>query len=136
MARLASVESVTPGLIASGTGEAAVARYIADWLADTGAEIEVVEVEPGRPNVLARLRGTGGGPTLCLNAHTDTVGFEGRPDEALVPRIDGDIMYGLGAADDKSGVAAALFTLRALAESGTRLRGDLLIACVAAEEGA
>lgn len=135
LTRLVEIESVTPWLIPTGSGEAAVARYIADWLADTGAEIEIVEVEPGRPNVLARLRGTGGGPTLCLNAHSDTVGFAGWPDEALVPRIDGDIMYGLGAADDKSGVAAAMLTLRTLAESGTSLRGDLLIACVADEEG-
>ena len=135
LTRLVTIESVTPWLIPTGSGEAAVARYIVEWLADTGAEIEIVEVEPGRPNVLARLRGTGGGPTLCLNAHTDTVGFGGWPGEALMPRIDGDIMYGLGAADDKSGVAAAMLTLRALAESGTRLRGDLLIAWVADEEG-
>lgn len=132
---LVTIESVTPWLIPTGSGEAAVARYVADWLTDTGAEIEIVEVEPGRPNVLARLRGTGGGPTLCLNAHTDTVGFGGWPDEALVPRIEGDVMYGLGAADDKSGVAAAMLTLRELAQSGNRLRGDLLIACVADEEG-
>ncbi len=132
---LVKIESVTPWLIPTGSGEGAVARYIADWLAGTGAQIEIVEVEPGRPNVLARLRGTGGGPTLCLNAHTDTVGFEGWPDEALVPRIEGDLMYGLGAADDKSGVAASMLVLRAIAESGVKLRGDLLIACVADEEG-
>lgn len=130
------IESVTPWLIPTGSGEAKVAAFIADWLAGTGAEIEVIDVELGRPNVLARLRGTGGGPTLCLNAHSDTVGYEGWPDEALVPRVDGDRMYGLGAADDKAGCAAALLVLRSLAESGERLRGDLLVACVADEEGA
>ena len=129
------IESVTPWLIPTGSGEGAVAQYIADWLKDTGAEIEIVEVEPGRPNVLARLRGTGGGPTLCLNAHSDTVGFANWPDEALQPRLDGDRLYGLGAADDKSGCAAAMLVLRALARSDTKLRGDLLVACVADEEG-
>ena len=129
------IESVTPWLIPTGSGEGAVAQYIADWLKDTGAEIEIVEVEPGRPNVLARLRGTGGGPTLCLNAHTDTVGFANWPDQALQPRLDGDRLYGLGAADDKSGCAAAMLVLRALARSDTKLRGDLLVACVADEEG-
>lgn len=129
------IESVTPWLIPTGSGETKVASFIADWLSDTGAEVEVVEVEPGRPNVLARLRGTGGGPTLCLNAHSDTVGFEGWPDEALVPRLEGDRLYGLGAADDKGGCAAAMLALRSIAESGTRLRGDLLVACVADEEG-
>jgi acetylornithine deacetylase len=129
------IESVTPWLIPTGSGEAGIAKFIAEWLAGTGAEIEIVEVQPGRPNVLARLRGTGGGPTLCVNAHTDTVGFANWPDTALVPRIDGDLMYGLGVADDKSGCAAGMLVLCSLASSGTRLRGDLLVACVADEEG-
>jgi acetylornithine deacetylase len=135
LAAMVRIESVTPWLIPTGSGEREVASFIADWLADTGAEVQVVDVEPGRPNVLARLRGTGGGPTLCLNAHSDTVGFDGWPDEALVPRIDGDLIYGLGAADDKAGCAAAMLVLRSLAERGARLRGDLLVACVADEEG-
>ena len=135
LSAMVRIESVTPWLIPTGSGEAKIAAFIASWLDGTGAEIEVVEVEPGRPNVLARLRGTGGGPTLCLNAHSDTVGYEGWPDDALEPRIDGDRMYGLGTADDKGGCAAAMLVLRSLAESGTRLRGDLLVACVADEEG-
>jgi acetylornithine deacetylase len=135
LSAMVRIESVTPYLIRTGSGEAKVAAFIADWLSGTGAEIDVVEVEPGRPNVLARLRGTGGGPTLCLNAHSDTVGYEGWPDEALLPRVDGDRIYGLGAADDKAGCAAAMLALATLAESGTPLRGDLLVACVADEEG-
>ena len=134
LSAMVRVESVTPWLIPTGSGEAGMAQLIADRL-DGAAEIEIVEVEPGRPNVLARLRGTGGGPTLCLNAHSDTVGYANWPDEALVPRLDGDLLYGLGAADDKSGCAAGILVLRALARSGTRLRGDLLLACVADEEG-
>ena len=129
------IESVTPWLIPEGSGEKQIAAFIAEWLADTGAEVEIVEVEPGRPNVLARLRGTGGGPTLCLNAHSDTVGYANWPDEALVPQVDGDLIYGLGAADDKSGCAAGMLVLRSLARSPRRLRGDLLVACVADEEG-
>ncbi len=135
LSAMVRIESVTPWLIPTGSGEAKIAAFIAEWLDGTGAEIEIVEVEPGRPNVLARLRGTGGGPTLCLNAHSDTVGYEGWPDEALEPRVDGDRMYGLGAADDKGGCAAAMLVLRSLARSGVRLRGDLLVACVADEEG-
>jgi acetylornithine deacetylase len=135
LSAMVKIESVTPWLISTGSGEGEMANYIAKWLAGTGAEIEIVEVQPGRPNVLARLRGAGGGPTLCLNAHTDTVGFANWPAEALVPRIDGDRMYGLGVADDKSGCAAGMLVLRSLASSGARLRGDLLVACVADEEG-
>src|SRR5262249_41262174 len=75
------IDSVTPWLIPDGRGEGEIARYIASWLTDagTGAEIDIVEVEPGRPNLLARLRGTGGGPTLCPNAHSDTVGYANWP---------------------------------------------------------
>ncbi len=132
---LIGIESVTPWLVPSGSGEQAIARYIADWLADTPAVVELIEVEPGRPNVMARLRGSGGGRTLCLNAHTDTVGYEGWPDDALVPRVIGNRMYGLGASDDKSGCATALLTLRMVAKSGICLRGDLLVALVADAEG-
>jgi len=132
---LIKIDSVSPSLVPSGPGEAKFASFGGDWLADTGAEIEIVETDPGRPNLLARLRGTGGGPTLCLVAHSDTVGFDGWPEEALVPRVDGDKIYGLGSSDDKAGCAAAMLVLRSLAEHGERLRGDLLVACVADEEG-
>jgi acetylornithine deacetylase/succinyl-diaminopimelate desuccinylase-like protein len=135
LAALIRIESIAPCIVPTGSGEQAMARYIAEWLSDTAADVEIVEVEPGRPNVIARLRGTEAGPTLCLNAHTDTVGFESWPDAALVPRLNGNRMYGLGASDDKSGCAAALLALRSVARSGTALRGDLLVALVADGEG-
>ena len=62
---LVRIESVTPWLIPTGSGEAAVVAFMAEWLSGTGAEVEIVEVEPGRPNLLARLRGRKPGPTLC-----------------------------------------------------------------------
>jgi len=133
---LVRIDSVTPWLIPGAAGEGAIARYMAEWLAGTGAEISLEEVEPGRPNLLARLRGTGGGPTLCLNAHSDTVGYANWADVALRPRRDGDRLLGLGAADDKSCCALALLVLRSLADSGRRLRGDLLVACTIDEQGA
>jgi acetylornithine deacetylase len=132
---LVRIESVTPWLVESGSGEAAVTAYFADWLADLPVEVERQEIAPGRINLIATLRGTGGGPTLCVNAHADTVGYAGWPDEALVPRLDGDRLYGLGAADDKGCCAAALLAMRALATRERPLRGDLVVACVADEEG-
>src|SRR5262249_18297554 len=56
-------------------------------------------------------------------------------DRALTPVVEGDRMIGLGAADDKGGCAAALLALRELVETGTPLRGELLLALVADEEG-
>jgi acetylornithine deacetylase/succinyl-diaminopimelate desuccinylase-like protein len=128
---LVRIDSVTPWLIPGGTGEQAVAAYMARWLDGLGLEITLDPVAPGRVNLLARLRGARPGPTLCLNAHSDTVGYAGWPDHTLVPRRDGDRLYGLGAADDKAGCAAAMLAVRTRAELG----GDVLIACVADEEG-
>jgi acetylornithine deacetylase/succinyl-diaminopimelate desuccinylase-like protein len=108
---------------------------MAAWLEDLGLEVALDEVQDGRPNLLARLRGSGKGPTLCINAHSDTVGIASWPDQALVPRIDGDRMYATGSADDKAGCVAALLTLRNLVRSGVKLNGDVLVACVIDEEG-
>ena len=132
---LVRLDSVTPWLVEGGAGEAAVAAYVARWVEDLGVEVELDEIEPGRLNVLLTLRGTGGGPSLCLNAHADTVGYAGWPERALVPRRDGERLYGLGASDDKGCCAVALLALRHFATRGPRLRGDLTVALVADEEG-
>jgi acetylornithine deacetylase/succinyl-diaminopimelate desuccinylase-like protein len=130
---LVRIDSVTPWLVEGGAGEADVAEYFRSYVADLPVEVEIVEIEPGRFNFLATLRGSGDGPSLCLNAHADTVGFAGWPDTALVPRLDGDRLYGLGSCDDKGCCAVALLVL--FATTGPSLRGDLIVACVADEEG-
>lgn len=132
---LVRIDSVTPWLVDGGAGEDEVVDYFAAWVADLPVEVEIQEIAPGRRNFLATLRGSGGGPVLCVNAHADTVGYAGWPDEALVPRRDGDRLYGLGAADDKGCCAIALLALRELTRRGVSLRGDLVVACVADEEG-
>jgi acetylornithine deacetylase/succinyl-diaminopimelate desuccinylase-like protein len=133
---LVEIESVTPWLIPGADGERAIAEWIARWLEDLPVEVTMDEVEPGRINLVARLRGTGGGPTLCLNAHVDTVGHANWRERALLPERRDDNLIGLGAADDKSGVVVALLVLRDLATSGQKLRGDLLVGLVCDEEGA
>lgn len=132
---LVRIESVTPWLVPGGAGEAAVAGYVRRWMAGLPVEVTRQDIGSGRVNVLCRLKGSGAGPVLCLNAHMDTVGYAGWPDEALEPRVDGDRLYGLGAADDKGCCAAAMLALRVLATSSRRLTGDLVVACVADEEG-
>jgi len=124
---LIRIESVSPVLAPGGAGEQTIASFIADWLSDTPAEVEVIEIEPGRPNVIARLRGGAGGGgarTLCLNAHMDTVGYEGWPEDALVPRLRGNRIVGLGASDDKAGCVTAMLTLRLLAQAAHGLPID------------
>lgn len=136
LADLVAIESVTPWLIPDGAGEERITAFMAGWLEDLAVEVTLDEVAPGRPNLVARLPGAGGGPTLCLNAHADTVGYANWRETALTAVRDGDRLVGLGAADDKSCCAIALLALRELATSGRRLRGDLLVAFAADEEGA
>ncbi|MDQ6794873.1 MAG: M20/M25/M40 family metallo-hydrolase [Chloroflexota bacterium] len=135
LSELVRIDSVTPWLIPGGAGEGDIARYMAGWLDGTGAEVSLEEVEPGRPNLVARLPGSGGGRSLCLNAHADTVGYANWADRALRPERSGDRLIGVGVADDKSSCAIGLLTMREIAKSGNRLRGDLVVACTVDEEG-
>lgn len=137
LSEVVRIESVTPWLIPDGAGEAAVARFMAAWLQQIeGVEVTLEEVANGRPNLLARLAGGGGGPSLCINAHSDTVGYANWRSRALSPERDGDHLVGLGAADDKSSCVMGMLALRSLAQRRVRLRGDLVLACTIDEEGA
>ncbi len=113
---LVEIDSVNPDLVPGAAGEAAVANYVADWLARAGLEVEVEEVAPGRPNVIGVLRGSGGGRSLLLNAHMDTVGVAGM-ENPHTPVIRGNRLYGRGAYDMKSGLAIAMI---AAAQAKTR----------------
>ena len=75
--QLVSIDSTNPDLVADGVGEAELAAFVADWLGAAGLEVDLYEVAPGRPNVVGIARGTGGGRSLLLNAHMDTVGVAG-----------------------------------------------------------
>ena len=66
--------------IAGATGETEVARHVAEWCTRAGLAVAVPEAAPGRPNVVAIARGRGGGRTLLLNAHMDTVAVAGMSD--------------------------------------------------------
>jgi len=130
-AELVRIDSVNPDLVPGGAGEGELARFVAEWLADAGLEVEVEEVAPGRPNVVGRARGSGGGPTLLLNAHMDTVGYGGM-EAPLEPRVENGRLYGRGAYDMKGSLAAIMVAGAEAVQAG--LRGDVLVAAVADEE--
>ena len=127
---LVAIDSTNPDL-GSGAGEAALAAVVADWLGALSLEVSVEEIEPGRPNVTAVARGTGGGKSLMLNAHLDTVGVSGyaMPFAAVV---DGDRCFGRGALDTKAGLVAAMRATGAAAEMD--LAGDVILTAVIDEE--
>jgi acetylornithine deacetylase len=128
---LVAIDSVNPSLVPGGAGERAVAAYVGDWAGRAGLEVERLEATPGRPSVVARSGRRGDGRALLLCAHLDTVGLDGMSDP-LVPRVDGDRLYGRGAYDMKGGLAAALIACREAARAG--LAGEVIVAAVADEE--
>jgi acetylornithine deacetylase len=130
---LVAIDSVNPSLVSGGAGEEAAAAFVLGWAERCGLEAERLESTPGRPSVVVRARGRGDRPTLLLCGHLDTVGYEGMQDP-LVPRLDGDRLYGRGAYDMKAGLAAALIACRDAAAEG--LAGDVVVAAVADEEHA
>jgi acetylornithine deacetylase len=129
--QLVAIDSINPDLVPGGTGEEKIARFIAGWFHQAGLEVVWDEVVPGRPNVIGIARGTGGGRSLLLNAHMDTVGVVGmeRPHD---PFIQDNRLYGRGAYDMKAGLAAIM-----AAGAGAKkrsLRGDVIVTAVADEE--
>lgn len=128
---LVRIDSVNPGLDPGGAGEAAVARYVAQWGQQAGLSVQVAEGTAGRPSVILRGGRDQGGRRLLLCGHLDTVGLAGHPD-GLTPRVEGDRLYARGAYDMKAGLAAALIAARDAA--GTGLRGEVVVAAVADEE--
>lgn len=128
--RLVSIDSTNPSLSQAGAGEAEIAAFVADWCRDRSLDVRIVDAE-GRPSVVAVARGSGGGRSLILNGHLDTVGVEGMA-EPFRPRLEDGRMYGRGTIDMKASVAAMMVTLeRALR---LPLSGDVIMTAVADEE--
>jgi len=131
--------------IPSLTGtEQQVAEFLVDHMGKLGLEVRLQEVEPGRSNAIAILRGSGDGPALVFNGHLDTA-YSGRLEEdyaGLGKIVRGNLpqayvkeghVYGLGSRNMKGGLAAAVCAVGALARSGIKLRGDVIIAAVVGE---
>jgi acetylornithine deacetylase/succinyl-diaminopimelate desuccinylase-like protein len=141
LSRLVRFDTVNPP-----GDERAAQEYLADHLQQAGFECELLGAEPGRPNLIARLRPAGaapadepasGGPTLCYLGHVDTVLADAQEwvhDPWSGEVIDG-CLWGRGSLDMKSQVAAEIAAAASLARSGWRpAAGELLIAAVVDEE--
>jgi acetylornithine deacetylase len=133
--------------------EAELQGYLADRLGRAGAEVDLFEpdaaamagrplVPPGldfagRPQLVATLRGGGGGRSLVFNGHIDVVSAEPRDQwisDPFVAELRNGNLYGRGACDMKGGIASMVMAAEVLAELGIKLRGDLLVATNTDEE--
>lgn len=128
---LVAIDSINPDLVPGAAGEGAIARFIANWMAAAGLEVHVEEVQPGRPNVVGVARGAGGGRSLLLNGHMDTVGVTGVA-EPFTPHLREGRLYGRGAYDMKAGLAACM--VAAAEAKRHNLRGDVIVTAVMDEE--
>jgi acetylornithine deacetylase len=131
---LVKIDSVNPSLVPGAAGEAEIAECVADYLRSAGLDTRMDEIEPGRVNTVGTLKGSGDGPTLMLNGHTDTVGIDYMEIDPLVPVVKEGRMYGRGTDDMKGGLAAILSATKAVVDSGEELKGDLVVAAVCDEE--
>lgn len=121
LALIVATPSVNPAFRQPGDdealfGEARLAAVLAEWCRANGLEAELDEVAPGRPNLVVRVGGTGGGPSMLWEGHLDTVQVTGMA-APFEPVIRDGHLFGRGAVDDGGCVAAFLLAMRALADA-------------------
>lgn len=133
LARLVRTNSINPAFSSDTTDERAIAAVTEDEMQRLGLATRRFEGEPRRVSVTGTLAGRGGGRSLMLYAHYDTVGVEGMADPFSGTVHDGRL-YGRGAYDMKCGLAACLGAVEALRRGGIVLAGDIVVAAVADEE--
>ncbi|HET7679264.1 MAG TPA: ArgE/DapE family deacylase [Xanthobacteraceae bacterium] len=141
--------------IPSVTGdEGKIQAFLADYLKKIGLDVDMWESDweslkrhpgyipvdrgyEGRPNIVAKWKGTGGGRSLLLNGHTDVIPVgngEGWSDNPWSAKVEEGRIYGRGSCDMKSGVASHILAVEFLKAAGVKLKGDVLIDIVIDEE--
>lgn len=129
-------------------------QIIIEKLKEMGLEVDVFEPDnsklenyeeadrghfyEGRPNVVGVYKGTGGGKSLILNGHIDTMPFDQLDKwvtHPLKPQIMDEKLYGRGSCDMKAGVSSMILALDHIIKSGIKLKGDVIIQSVVDEEG-
>lgn len=133
LAALVRINSVNPKFSDGSTNEGLIALHLAGVLRALGMEVSLYDAAPQRTSVVGRLRGTGGGRSVMLYGHIDTVGIDGMK-APLSGRVKNGRMFGRGTYDMKGGVAACIAAVKALVDSGASLAGDIVLVGVADEE--
>jgi len=116
------------------TREKEVAVFLQEFLSDEGISAKLRMVEKDRPNVIAVLEGSGGGKSLMLNGHTDTVPAYDMDIDPFVPKVAKGRLYGRGSLDMKGGLGAMAMAMIAIRRSRIKMGGDLILTAVVGEE--
>src|SRR5215469_12687823 len=118
-----SVNSSYPG----GPGEKALAEYVVKFFNNNSISYQEQLVSNGRSNLIGRLEGVPGGPTLVFEAHMDTVSELGMSIPPFDPVRKGNFLYGRGSCDMKAGLAAMLHAIKAVRDSGSTPSATVLL---------
>ena len=113
------------------------ADVLTTYLEGAGVEVQQYHAAPGRTSLVARIEGTDpDAPSLCLNGHTDVVPIspDGWDEDPFGGEVINNEVWGRGAVDMLNLTASMAVVTRAIARSGTRLKGDLVFFAVADEE--
>ncbi|HUF24346.1 MAG TPA: M20/M25/M40 family metallo-hydrolase [Vicinamibacterales bacterium] len=117
--------------------EQPAAEYLKQVLEQEGIPVTVLALEPHRPSIVARLKGSGAKKPLLLMAHTDVVNVDSKKwtHPPFSATREGGYIYGRGAVDDKDNVATALMTMLMLKRMNVPLDRDVIFLAEAGEEG-
>jgi acetylornithine deacetylase/succinyl-diaminopimelate desuccinylase-like protein len=124
--------------------ERQIGDFLFDWMTNNGFDCFKQEVSEGRNNIIGILKGTEGHPKLIFNSHMDVghghaedywIYGDDRRKLAVEGTERGDLLVGRGVINDKGPMAAFLVATKAIKESGTHLRGDIMLTCVVGEIG-
>lgn len=131
---LVSIGSVNPSLDAAGHGEIEICHYLREVLEEMGIEADILRFGEHRGSVVGVIKGSGGGKSVMLNGHIDTVSIANMEIDPLEPTVKDGKLYGRGSEDMKGGVAAIIAAARGVLAAGTDLKGDVILAFVGDEE--
>jgi acetylornithine deacetylase/succinyl-diaminopimelate desuccinylase-like protein len=117
--------------------EVLVVDYLKGVLDEAGIETRVFALDPKRPNLVARLRGSGAKRPLLVMGHTDVVTVDATKwkHPPFSATREAGYIYARGTQDDKPSVVAGLMTVLQLKRSGVRLDRDVVLLAEASEEG-
>ena len=135
LSQLVSIDSVNPDLVTGGAGESQIAEQLLQICKDDLAlDVELQEVAPSRPNVIAKWPGNGNGKSILLTGHMDVVGVAEMEIEPFSAEVNIGRLYGRGSYDMKGGIAAILSAISALKTAEYQPRGDIWLGFVCDEE--
>jgi acetylornithine deacetylase len=137
LAELVRIPSVNPmGRAVDGPEyyEGRVSDFLCGFFQRLDVPWERIEVAPGRANVIARIEGSPGAPTILFDAHQDTVPTDGMVIPPFEPTIDGNRLYGRGSCDVKGGLAAMCAAFARLVQSASARRATVVVSCTCDEE--